>query len=141
MKLLPVSDQQQNTWRDAYRQKRYGEIEWEWRKAGSMPSADPETGSGEVKRVYDEVRAAIKLGEGMFHRGATATDKSMQGYHSGWKETHGVFQVLPLFLSVYPARFPPSLFLLRSLFPSYTSHHLLSSSSCSFLRETLNYKY
>ena len=106
-----------------------------------MPSADPDTGTAEVKQIYDEVRAAIKLGEGMFYRGATAKDKSMQGYHSGWKETHGVFQVLPLFLSVYPARFPPSLFLLRSLFPSYTSHHLLSSSSCSFLRETLNDKY
>ncbi len=100
LKLLPVSEQLQDTWRDTYRRKRYGEIEWEWRKAGSMPSADADTGTGEVKRVYDEVRAVIKLGEGMFPRGATATDKSMQGYHSPWKETHGVFQVLPLSLSL-----------------------------------------
>jgi hypothetical protein len=116
LKLLPVSEQLQDTWRDAYRQKRYGEIEWEWRKAGSMPSADPDIGTAEVQRVYDEVRAAIKLGEGMFYRGATATDKSMQGYHSAWKETHDVFQVLPLFylsLSLYlsflpSASLPPS---------------------------------
>ena len=52
-----------------------------------------EYGIAEVKQIHDEVRAAIKLGEGMFHRGATATDKSMQGYHSPWKETHGAFQV------------------------------------------------
>ncbi len=98
LKILPVSEQLQDKWRDAYCQKRYGEIEWEWRKAGSMPPADPDTDTGQVQRVYDEVRAAIKLGEGMFYRGATATDKSMQCYHSGWKETHGVFQVCPLFL-------------------------------------------
>ena len=76
LKLLPVSDQQQHTWRDAYRQKRYGELEWEWGRAGSMPAADPDIGTGEVKRVYDEGRAAIKLSEGMFYRGATATTSS-----------------------------------------------------------------
>jgi hypothetical protein len=95
LKLLPVSKQQQHTWRNAYRQKRYDELEWEWRKAGSMPSGDPDTGDGKVMEVYDEVRAAIKLGEGIFHRGAT--DKSMQDHHSGWNEIYGVLQVLPHF--------------------------------------------
>ena len=73
---------------------RFGEIEWEWRKksgeAGSMPTA--EDAGADVAQVYDEVRAAIALGETMFPRGATSTDKSMQRYHSGWKETHGVYQ-------------------------------------------------
>ena len=32
------------------------------------------------------------MGETMFPRGATSTDKSMQRYHSGWKETHGLYQ-------------------------------------------------
>jgi CHAT domain-containing protein/tetratricopeptide (TPR) repeat protein len=110
LKLLPVSEQLQDTWRDAYRQKRYGEIEWEWRNAGSMPSAEPDTDTAEVKQVYDDVRAAIRLGESIFYKGATATDKSMQGYHSVWKETHGVVQVFPLFLSHSPAPLlPPSL--------------------------------
>ena len=72
---------------------RYGEIEWEWRKksgeAGSMPTA--EDAGADVAQVYDEVRAAIALGETMFPRGATSTDKSMQRYHSGWKETHGLY--------------------------------------------------
>jgi len=91
--LLPVSKQQQHTWRNAYRQKRYDELEWEWRKAGSMPSGDPDTGDGKVMEVYDEVRAAIKLGEGIFHRGAT--DKP--DHHSGWNKIYGVLQVLPHF--------------------------------------------
>ncbi len=73
---------------------RSGEIEWEWRKgrgdAGSMPSA--EDVGDDVVQVYEEVRAAIALGERMFPRGAASTDKSMQSYHSGWKETHGVYQ-------------------------------------------------
>ena len=73
---------------------RFGEIEWEWRKksgeAGSMPTA--EDAGADVAQVYDEVRAAIALGETMFPRGATSTDKSMQRYHSGWKETHGLYQ-------------------------------------------------
>ena len=73
---------------------RCGEIEWEWRKksgeAGSMPTA--EDAGADVAQVYDEVRAAIALGETMFPRGATSTDKSMQRYHSGWKETHGLYQ-------------------------------------------------
>ena len=41
--------------------------------------------------MFDEVRAAIALGETMFPWGATSTDKSMQRYHSGWKETHGLY--------------------------------------------------
>ena len=73
---------------------RFGEIEWEWRKksgeAGSMPTA--EDAGADVAQVYDEVRAAIALGETMFPWGATSTDKSMQRYHSGWKETHGLYQ-------------------------------------------------
>jgi hypothetical protein len=73
---------------------RFGEIEWEWRKksgeAGSMPTA--EDAGADVAQMYDEVRAAIALGETMFPRGATSTDKSMQRYHSGWKETHGLYQ-------------------------------------------------
>ncbi len=122
LKLLPVSEQLQDTWRDAYRRKRYGEIEWEWRKAGSMPSSDPDTGTAEVKQVYDEVRAAIKLGEGMFYRGATAKDKSMQCYHSAWKETHGVFQVLPLFSFSLP--------IYLSISPSFSLHPSLSFPPC-----------
>jgi len=143
MKLLPVTESRNNctTRGDAYCQKRYGELEWDWRRAGSMPSADPDTGTCEIKRVYDEVRGAIKLGQGMFHRGAMVTDKSMRGYHNGWKVTHDVLQVLLLLVSLSSARSTPSLFLLPSLSPSYTSHHLLSSSSCSFLGTTLNDKY
>jgi len=74
---------------------RSGEIEWEWRKrkgdAGSMPSEE-DAGDDDVVQVYEEVRAVIALGERMFPRGAAATDKSMKSYHSGWKETYGVYQ-------------------------------------------------
>ena len=42
--------------------------------------------------VLLQVRAAIAMGEKLFPRGATAGDKAMQGYHSAWKETHGVYQ-------------------------------------------------
>jgi len=33
-----------------------------------MPSLEPDTPDGKVKQVYDEVRAAIKLGERVFYR-------------------------------------------------------------------------
>ena len=73
----------------------FGEIEWEWRKgigdAGSMPSAE-DAGDDVVVQRYEQVRAAIALGERMFPYGAAATDNSMHSYHSGWKETHGVYQ-------------------------------------------------
>ena len=55
-----------------------------------MPTA--EDAGADVAQVYDEVRAAIALGERMFPRGATSIDKSMQRYQSGWKETHGLYQ-------------------------------------------------
>ena len=55
-----------------------------------MPSA--EDAGDDVVQVYEEVRAAIALGERMFPRGAAATDQSMHSYHSGWKETYGLFQ-------------------------------------------------
>ena len=42
--------------------------------------------------VVLQVRAAIKMGEELFPKGATAGYKAMQGYHSAWKETHGVYQ-------------------------------------------------
>jgi hypothetical protein len=134
LKLLPVSKQLQERWRDAYRDNRHDELEWEWSKPDSMPSAD--TGDGEVKRVYDEVRAAIELGEGLFPYGATAKDKCMQDYNCAWKEVNGALQVLLLSLSVAP-------FLLPSPSPSHTSHHPrpLSVPICTFLRETLNAKY
>ena len=37
LKLVPVSANLQNSWRDSYRKDRYEEIEWEWRKQDSMP--------------------------------------------------------------------------------------------------------
>ena len=74
---------------------RFGEIEWEWRQgrgdAGSMPSAE-DAGDDVVVQRYEQVRAAIALGERMFSHGAATTDNSMHSYHSGWKETHGVYQ-------------------------------------------------
>ncbi len=78
-----------------------------------------------MKRVYDEVRAAIKLGEDIFHRDAAAgvmsTDKSMQEYYSAWKEVKGLNEVSPLFLSIPPL--PPSLSLPFSYVPpSLVSH-------------------
>jgi hypothetical protein len=82
LKILPVSKTLEKEWRVSYRQERYDEIEWQWRIPDSMPSRDPDTGDGEVKRVYDEVRAAIKLGERMFHRGAKTTDKCMKDHDS-----------------------------------------------------------
>jgi hypothetical protein len=93
LKILPVSKTLEKEWRASYRQERYDEIEWQWRIPDSMPSRDPDTGDGEVKRVYDEVRAAIKLGERMFHRGAKTTDKCMKDHDSPWQEVNGVFQV------------------------------------------------
>jgi hypothetical protein len=134
LKLLPVSKQLQERWRDAYRDNRYDELEWEWSKPDSMPSAD--TGDGEVKRVYDEVRAAIELGEGLFPYGATAKDKCMQDYNCAWKEVKGALQVLLLSPSTPPVFLPsPS--------PSHTSHHPrpLSVPICTFLRKSLNDKY
>ena len=79
LKLLPVSEDLQENWRDIYneaatgpaaREKLYCELEWEWRKKGSMPppSLEPDKPDGKVKQVYDEVRAAIKLGERVFYR-------------------------------------------------------------------------
>jgi hypothetical protein len=128
LKLLPVSEKLQEQWRDLYRKERYHELEWEWRNPDSMPSADTgikNDGSSllrcEVNQVYNEVRAAIELGEGLFHRGAMVTDKCMQGYdglsYSPWKEVKGLYQVFPLFLSI-------PRFLLPSPSPSHTSHHL-----------------
>eukprot|EP00802_Teleaulax_amphioxeia_P007401 Tamp_07407.p1 GENE.Tamp_07407~~Tamp_07407.p1 ORF type:complete len:797 (+),score=226.18 Tamp_07407:307-2391(+) len=90
LQLLPVSKRLQQTWREAYRAGRCRDIEWEWKQPGSMPGAE-DAGDG-VAQVYDEVRAAIKLGETLFPRGATSTDKAMHSYHSGWKETYGVYQ-------------------------------------------------
>ena len=90
LQLLPVSKRLQQTWREAYRAGRCRDIEWEWKKPGSMPGA--EDAGDDVAQVYDEVRAAIKLGETLFPRGATSTDKAMHSYHSGWKETYGVYQ-------------------------------------------------
>ena len=90
LQLLPVSKRLQQTWREAYRAGRCRDIEWEWKQPGSMPGA--EDAGDDVAQVYDEVRAAIKLGETLFPRGATSTDKAMHSYHSGWKETYGVYQ-------------------------------------------------
>ena len=61
------------------------------RKAGNIPGREDE-GAGEVRQVYEHVGEAIKMGEELFPRGATSGDKSMKGYHSVWKETHGVCQ-------------------------------------------------
>jgi len=91
LKLLPVSESLQDTWRSAYTAGRRAEIEWEWRKPGSVPAAEGKA-TPEVSAVYDEVRAAIKMGEELFPKGSTVGDKAMQGYHSAWKETHGVYQ-------------------------------------------------
>ena len=62
---------------------------WEWRKRGSMPQG--EDSHADVAQRYEEVRAAMDLGESLFARGAT--DKSMQGLHSGWNEAYGLYQV------------------------------------------------
>ena len=90
LKLLPVADGLQQGWRDAFRTERFEEIEWEWKKAGSIPAGEDEEDPRVAER-YAQVRAAIRMGESIFSRGAT--EASMQGYHSGWKETQGVFQV------------------------------------------------
>ena len=62
---------------------------WEWRKRGSMPQGEGR--HADVVQMYEEVRAAMELGERLFARGAT--DKSMQGWHSGWQEAYGLYQV------------------------------------------------
>ena len=93
LKLLPVSKKLQHTWRDTDGKGNYSELEWEWRKDGSVPSADPDTGDGKVQKVYQEVRAAIKLGESVFPHGAAKTDKSMQGFHSRWHESLNIKEV------------------------------------------------
>ena len=49
-----------------------------------MPSAE-DAGDDVVVQRYEQVRAAIALGERMFPRGAAATDKVMNSYHNGWK--------------------------------------------------------
>jgi CHAT domain-containing protein/tetratricopeptide (TPR) repeat protein len=128
LKILPVSKTLVEKWRDSYHHNRYDEIEWEWRIPDSMPSLDHDKGDGEVKRLYDEVRAAIKLGERMFHRGAKATDKCMQDHDSPWQEVTGVVQV-----SFYlPPPPPPS--------PSHTSHHPLPSHHVSRRKVQLGIK-
>jgi hypothetical protein len=131
LKILPVSKTLKEKWRDSYRQKRYGDIEWEWRIPDSMPSLDPDTGDGEVKRVYDEVRAAIKLGERMFHRGAKATDKCMQDHDSPWQEVNGLVQVssyltpsflLPLLIRpTIPCQYQVALFFEKNWMPNTKS--------------------
>ena len=51
-------------------QDRYGEQEFEWHKPDSMPSLDPDTVDGEVKRVQDEARTVTVISqvENMFYR-------------------------------------------------------------------------
>ena len=90
LKLVPVADGLRQGWREAFRKERFGEIEWEWKKAGSIPGGEDKKDPRVAER-YAQVSAAIRMGESIFPRGAT--EESMQGYHSGWKETHGVFQV------------------------------------------------
>ena len=90
LKILPVSDRLQRNWREAFRKKQFGDIEWEWKKAHIVPGGEDKEDAQVVER-YRQVSEAIEMGEKIFPRGAT--EESMQGYHSGWKETHGVFQV------------------------------------------------
>ena len=52
LKLLPVSKSLQSTWRESYKQGRFADIEWEWKKAGNIPDGEDE-GAGEVGQVYD----------------------------------------------------------------------------------------
>ena len=91
LKLVPVDAVLQRTWQTSYRQGRRADMEWEWRKPGSIPAAEDQS-SDEVGRAYNEVRAAIALGESLFPRGATSADKAMKGHHRVWAETHGVYQ-------------------------------------------------
>ena len=91
LKLLPVAKRLQHHWRNALRAGRFEEVEWEWRTPGSVPlgedGADPA-----VAQAYEEVRAAIKMGESLFPKGANSGDKALHRYHSVWKETETIYQ-------------------------------------------------
>ena len=69
LKLLPVSESLHDTWRSAYTAGWRAEIEWEWRKPGSVPGGEDQT-APEVAQVYHEVRPAIAIHELLFRRGA-----------------------------------------------------------------------
>lgn len=89
LKLVPVSERLQFSWQDAYREGRYDEIEWEWRKQDSMPLREHQ----DAGSVYALVRATIEIGERIFPRAATV--ESMQGFNSfyrPWNETTGLHQ-------------------------------------------------
>jgi hypothetical protein len=76
-------------WREQFRQKRFDTIEWAWNQKGSIPAFE-DAANADVVEMYEQLRETIRLGESIFPKGAT--EASMKGYHSGWKETAGVFQ-------------------------------------------------
>jgi len=89
LKLVPVSANLQNSWRDSYRKDRYEEIEWKWRKQDSMPLHEHQ----DAGSVYALVRATIELGEQMFPRAATVQSmKSINSFMRPWYETAGFRQ-------------------------------------------------
>lgn len=90
LKLLPVSKSLQDGWREFYQRKRFADIEWESSTPSSIPAAEDQT-SAEVRQLYEQVRAAIQMGERLFPKGATPEHAAMKGYHSAWKETCGVW--------------------------------------------------
>ena len=89
LKLVPVDDRLRKGWREEFRQKRYDKIEWIWNQKGSMPAGE-DAANADVVEVYEQLRETIRMGESIFPKGAT--EAAMKGYHSGWKETAGVFQ-------------------------------------------------
>ena len=81
LKLLPVSKSLQDGWREFYQGKRFADIEWESSTPGSIPAAEDKT-AAKVRQVYEQVRAAIQMGERLFPKGATLEHGAMKGCHS-----------------------------------------------------------
>jgi len=67
LKLLPVSEDPRERWQLSFQNGLCSEIEWQWRTQGSLPSFENKDAAGQ----YDDVRAAIRMGEdSLFSQGA-----------------------------------------------------------------------
>jgi len=89
LKLLPVSEHPRERWQDSFQNGRCSEIEWQWRTQGSLPSFENKDAAGQ----YDDVRAAIRMGEdSLFSQGATteSINKNPNPWHRKWIECDGI---------------------------------------------------
>ena len=84
LQLLPVSrvNAVELTWQIAYQKGRLVEIEWEWRKPGSVPFCE-DLSDPYITLIYDQVRKKIELAEDIFR------PSSLKAYNKSFNCTDG----------------------------------------------------